>query len=130
MGSHCHHLSPETAGKLPKQLIYHREGGSETDCINTPRGLLLFPSLPAAQEGSAVCQSPVQDSTLQEGKDWSEMHPKNVCFQGIFRKAKFTWPFWGGAVATQMLEPPRSVPMQAASVTAAPIDAEQDAVVL
>lgn len=38
MGSHCHYLSPETAGKLPKQLIYHRNRGSETDCINTPRG--------------------------------------------------------------------------------------------
>lgn len=38
MSSHCHDLSTETAGKLPREFIHHRSGGREADCANTPQG--------------------------------------------------------------------------------------------
>lgn len=121
MGSHCHHLSPETAGKLLKQLIYHGKGGSETDCINTPRGLLLFPLPPATQEGGPCCLPASCAGLSAAGGQELQWNIRKVTHKSFFREAKFTWRFWEG-LWPLTCSIPHFVPLQAASVTAAPTD--------
>lgn len=117
MGSHCHHLSCETAGNLPKHLIYHGKGGNETDCINTPRGLLLFPFPLPPRRALLLASLPCRTEHCRKARIRVK-HPKNDS-QELFQESQIQVAILGRAVATHILQspfcPPASCPCHSSS---------------